>query len=376
MSAAVSIYDVAKEAGVSESTVSRAFSRPELVSSKTRAKVLETARRMNFSLDRGRGGSTGRTHRIALVQNGDVASWYPGLVFSGLNSVFRPAGYDLAIYDVVDTRRLHEFLASIPDRRNVDAVVVVSFDVEPKETETLHELGIPVVGVGTAMHRETGMDAWTSVDNAQGMKLMIRYLASLGHRRIMYVGHDPESFELPFSTLARLKGFRQACEQAGVEGRTLPIPFGDWRFDVTFSILLDDESIPTALVCQQRHRDPADTASARLRAARPGGPVHHRLRRRPVRRDVRPDHDPAEPEADRGERRAQGAGPPRRQDARRAVHCRPARAHHPFVHQGGRAGRRMTGFSGTLGRRPAVTSTVGFPVFPGCAALTPRGRAP
>lgn len=74
MSAAVSIYDVAKEAGVSESTVSRAFSRPELVSSKTRAKVLETARRMNFSLDRGRGGSTGRTHRIALVQNGDVAS--------------------------------------------------------------------------------------------------------------------------------------------------------------------------------------------------------------------------------------------------------------------------------------------------------------
>lgn len=251
MSASVSIYDVAKEAGVSESTVSRAFSRPELVSSKTRAKVLETARRMNFSLDRGRGGSTGRTHRIALVQNGDVASWYPGLVFSGLNSVFRPAGYDLAIYDVVDTRRLHEFLASIPDRRNVDAVVVVSFDVEPKETETLHELGIPVVGVGTAMHRETGMDAWTSVDNAQGMKLMIRYLASLGHRRIMYVGHDPESFELPFSTLARLKGFRQACEQAGVEGRTLPIPFGDWRFDVTFSILLDDESIPTALVCQQ-----------------------------------------------------------------------------------------------------------------------------
>lgn len=251
MSAAVSIYDVAKEAGVSESTVSRAFSRPELVSSKTRAKVLETARRMNFSLDRGRGGSTGRTHRIALVQNGDVASWYPGLVFSGLDSVFRPAGYDLAIYDVGDTRRLHEFFAAVPGRRNVDAVVVVSFDVESKETEALHDLGVPVVGIGTAMRRKTGMDAWTSVDNAQGMKLMIRYLASLGHRRIMYVGHDPESFGLPFSTLARLKGFRQACEQAGIEGRTLPIPFGDWRFDVTFSMLLDRESMPTALVCQQ-----------------------------------------------------------------------------------------------------------------------------
>ena len=47
---ATSIQDVAREAGVSISTVSRSFTRPDLVSAKTRERVLAIADKLNFSL--------------------------------------------------------------------------------------------------------------------------------------------------------------------------------------------------------------------------------------------------------------------------------------------------------------------------------------
>ena len=90
----INIKDVANKAGVSVSTVSRAFTRPELVSKATRAKVLAIAEELNF------------------------------LILQGLNQVFHANGYDLSIFQIFSIEERREFFDMLPIRRNADAVIV------------------------------------------------------------------------------------------------------------------------------------------------------------------------------------------------------------------------------------------------------------
>lgn len=93
--AKASIQAVAKEAGVSVSTVSRTFAKPNLVLPKTRDRVLAAARKLDFQVSRSAAAlKSGQSFRIALLHADTIAVWFNANVFRGLNSVFGPAGYD------------------------------------------------------------------------------------------------------------------------------------------------------------------------------------------------------------------------------------------------------------------------------------------
>ena len=85
-----SIEDVARQAGVSTATVSRAFSRPDMVSAKTRAKVMEAAQQLDFSVSRMAGIlKSGRSHRVALLVGSSKLDWFTSRIIEGLNEVLR-----------------------------------------------------------------------------------------------------------------------------------------------------------------------------------------------------------------------------------------------------------------------------------------------
>ena len=89
------IREVAKAAGVSISTVSRAFTRPELVSERTRRKVLETADKLDFNISRSATSlKSGQSYRVAMLMNEEITSWFNTEVFAGIESVMHNAGYD------------------------------------------------------------------------------------------------------------------------------------------------------------------------------------------------------------------------------------------------------------------------------------------
>ena len=88
-----SIEDVARQAGVSTATVSRAFSRPDMVSAKTRAKVMEAAQQLDFSVSRMAGIlKSGRSHRVALLVGSSKLDWLTSRIIEGLDEVLRTAG--------------------------------------------------------------------------------------------------------------------------------------------------------------------------------------------------------------------------------------------------------------------------------------------
>ena len=112
------IREVAKAAGVSISTVSRAFTRPELVSERTRRKVLDTADRLDFNISRSATAlKSGQTYRVAMLMNEEITSWFNMEVFAGINSVMHDAGYDISLFQHVDTgENRRDFFTNLPVR--------------------------------------------------------------------------------------------------------------------------------------------------------------------------------------------------------------------------------------------------------------------
>ena len=131
---ATSIQDVAREAGVSISTVPRSFTRPDLVSAKTRERVLAIADKLNFSLSRSAAAlKSGRSLRIAVLMSGHIRLWFTASVIEGLNEVLHTQGYDISVFQISSIEERKEFFEMLPVRRNADAVIVASFDIDNNE---------------------------------------------------------------------------------------------------------------------------------------------------------------------------------------------------------------------------------------------------
>lgn len=94
-----SIQAVAREAGVSVSTVSRTFAKPDLVLPETRDRVMAAAEKLDYSVSRSAAAlKSGQSFRIALLASETIASWFNSNIFAGLDSALRPSGYDTVPY--------------------------------------------------------------------------------------------------------------------------------------------------------------------------------------------------------------------------------------------------------------------------------------
>ncbi|KAA8815383.1 LacI family transcriptional regulator [Bifidobacterium callitrichos] len=247
------IHDVAKAAGVSISTVSRAFTRPDLVSDKTRRRVLDIADRLDFNISRSATAlKSGRTNRVALLMNEEITSWFNTEVFAGLESVMHPAGYDISLFQHIDTaENRREFFTDLPIRRNVDAVFVASFAIDPPEVEQLKRIHVPIIGIN--IPSTTGFDASISIEDEEGMYRATQHLIGLGHRHIVYP--CSEATDMDASIDARGRGFIRACEEAtarrrDLDWRVLSVPRGPEFVDSALSALLALGEFPDAICCQ------------------------------------------------------------------------------------------------------------------------------
>ncbi|MBW3092086.1 LacI family DNA-binding transcriptional regulator [Bifidobacterium sp. 82T10] len=248
------IYDVAKEAGVSISTVSRAFTRPELVSIKTRRKVLEIADRLDFNISRSATAlKSGQTYRVALLMNEEITSWFNTQVFAGIESVMHPDSYDISLFQHIDTaQNRHEFFTELPVRRNVDAIFVASFAIDPHEVDQLKRLKVPIIGINTPS--VDGFDATISIDDEKGMYKATQHLINLGHKHIVYPCSEAVA-TMDSSIDARTRGFINACKDAerkrdDLNWEVLSVPRGPAFVDSALSALLSLDEFPDAICCQ------------------------------------------------------------------------------------------------------------------------------
>ncbi|TPF95058.1 LacI family DNA-binding transcriptional regulator [Bifidobacterium sp. UTBIF-78] len=210
------IADVAKAAGVSVSTASRALRGTGRVSQSTRERVAAEAERLRFMFSKSAASlASGRTMRVALLLPNEISRWFNSHVFEGVYEELASRDYDVVPYVIWDERDLDAFLRELPGNRNVDAVIVCSFDMNEAQSEALAAFSLPVVGVNTPSDR--GYDATVRIDDAAAMLDAVRLLKSLGHKRLAYVTKPLSPSPFVSSGDVRVAGFRQAARICGYD---------------------------------------------------------------------------------------------------------------------------------------------------------------
>ncbi|QEO14119.1 LacI family transcriptional regulator [Agromyces intestinalis] len=208
------IDDVARLAGVSTATVSRALSGRGHVSAASKAKVEEAAARLGYVVSSSASSlASGRTRNVGVVVP-FLNRWFFSSVLEGVQQALLRAGYDLTLYNLSgdgDERAtvFEQFLL----RRRVDAVIAISLELTEAEVRRLHELGKPLVGVGGPI---PGVRTLT-IDDVAVARLATEHLLGLGHRRIAHIGGDLEfdvDFHLPTN---RRLGYEAALRDAGID---------------------------------------------------------------------------------------------------------------------------------------------------------------
>ena len=196
----VTARDVARVAGVSVSTVSRALAKPDEVAPETRDKVLATARGMGYRPNQAaRGLVTGRTGIIGLVVP-DLENPFFASVTKGVQSRARAAGYAVVIADSdEDPSQEADLIRDLSQQ--VDGLVLCA----PRGPESvIVDLAqeIPMVLV----NRRCGDLPTVAIDNFEGIRQAMVHLLALGHRRIAWVGGPATSWSNT-ERLAALQSF-------------------------------------------------------------------------------------------------------------------------------------------------------------------------
>ncbi|MDO9591534.1 MAG: LacI family DNA-binding transcriptional regulator, partial [Microcella sp.] len=145
----VGIDDVARRAGVSTATVSRALSGRGHVAATTRERVEAAAADLGYVVSASASSlATGRTRNIGVVVP-FLNRWFYTSVIEGAQRRLMQYGYDLTLYNLSgdDQERAKVFDDHLL-RQRVDAVIAVSLELTVAEITSLHALSKPLVGVG------------------------------------------------------------------------------------------------------------------------------------------------------------------------------------------------------------------------------------
>lgn len=182
------IYDVAREAGVATSTVSRALANPERVNARTREHVLEVAERLGYRTNPiARALPSGRTRTMALFVS-DVTNPHFFGIIRGAEQQTRAAGCTLILGDTEESGEVES--ANI-DRLSgaVDGFVIAASRMSDKEIRQLsarHRL--------TLISRQVEGVPSVIVDHEDGTRQIIEHLGSLGHRSVVYLAGPRRSW--------------------------------------------------------------------------------------------------------------------------------------------------------------------------------------
>jgi len=201
---AVSARDVARVAGVSISTVSRALTKPDDVAPTTLTKVLDTARGMGYRPNlAARGLITGRTGIIGLIVP-DLENPFFASVTKGVQGRARAAGYAVIISDSdEDPSQEAELVRDLSKR--VDGMVMCS----PRAPDSVIA-GLAGECTLVLVNRRCGDIPTVEIDNLEGIRLAMEHLHALGHRTIAYVGGPSMSW----SNMQRLDALRAVAAQS------------------------------------------------------------------------------------------------------------------------------------------------------------------
>ena len=242
------IGDVARAAGVSPATASRALTGRGAVAPGTRERVQQAASQLGYSVDINAASLvTGRSHAIGVVSP-SVGRWFFGEVLEGIQEALQEAHYDLVLYHVKrGTSARADVFRYFLGRRRFDGIIVAGLDPDMAEVDQLAQLRLPLVSIG-------GYDlgsSLVSIDDHAAARVATEHLIQLGHTDIVFAGGDHDGRNSSFGDANRLAGYREAMHEAGLDRHIrhaqseVSVPGG---YELSTALLGDRRSRPSGVV--------------------------------------------------------------------------------------------------------------------------------
>ncbi len=205
----ITAEDVARRLGVSQSTISRAFSPTASISEDMKKRVATAALELGYQPNIiARSLITRRTHMVAIVIGNLVDPFYTTLLRI-LTERLQASGRQVLLFSSGPGGDLETILPTLLQYQ-VDGIIITSATVTSDMARVCAKRETPVVLLNRYV---PGVDIGAvSCDNVEGGRQVARYLVELGHRRPAFVAGQPDAS----TSLDRQQGFISGLAQAGI----------------------------------------------------------------------------------------------------------------------------------------------------------------
>jgi len=240
---AVTSQDVAHEAGVSRSAVSRTFTEGASVSGRTRERVLAAAWKLGYSPNAiARSLITQRSHMVGLVM-ADITNPFYAKVLESFSEKLQSVGQRVLLFSIAKVHDIDQALPALLQYQ-VDGVIITSAVLSSAMAETCAKAGKPVILFNRYV-RETTTSA-VCTDNAAAGRQVANLFADAGHRRCAFIAGTANTS----TSNDRQRGFLDRLAERGA-----PPPLvdrGDYRYEGGFAAaerLFARDDPPDAIFC-------------------------------------------------------------------------------------------------------------------------------
>ncbi|HDC92532.1 MAG TPA: LacI family transcriptional regulator [Candidatus Acetothermia bacterium] len=206
----VTIKDIAKAAGVSPSTVSRALNDSPLIRESTKERIKRLAAELGYERNElARSLVKGRTRALGLLVP-DITNPFFAEIVKGVEDTAHARGYGVILCNTGDDPEKERDYGLLLRRKRVDGQIITSVALEDPLLSELQRAEIPFVLVSRTSHT---VDApYVIVDDRLGARLAVEHLISLGHKRIACIS-GPKGTEPGH---VRAEAFREVLSGNGI----------------------------------------------------------------------------------------------------------------------------------------------------------------
>ncbi|MGF7034222.1 LacI family transcriptional regulator/LacI family purine nucleotide synthesis repressor [Paenibacillus mucilaginosus] len=249
----ITIYDIAKEAEVSVSTVSRVLNNTAPVKASTKDTIMKVIEKYKFQPNAlARSLIKKETGTIAMIVPDMTNPFFPE-VFWGSENEGREKGYTFFLCNSAgEYSRESEYLSILLERR-VEGLIFIGgrinlADCPPELIREVTEAAeaIPVVLVNGNLSKGSLHRVYT--DEAAGAALAAQHLIDLGHKEIAFVG----GLDYMTTTMQKVKAVKKKLKEHGLTLRSDWVHYGEFSITAGRELmnrLLDGEQRPTAVIC-------------------------------------------------------------------------------------------------------------------------------
>jgi len=241
---ALTMKDVARRAGVSTATVSRALTGSTHVSPQLQQRVLRAVEELNYRPSRVARSLRTRTSRILGVIVSDIRNPFFTSLVRGIEDIAHASEYSLILCNSDEDPAKEELYIHVLSAEKVAGAIVVPIREDSTACNTLIENGIPIVAVDRRLEHVNADTVM--LDNVQGAYMAVSHLVQEGCSRIGLIGgplHTTTGKE-------RLEGYKKALAHHGIELDEDLIKIGNYKqvsgYNLACELLRMDDA-PTAI---------------------------------------------------------------------------------------------------------------------------------